>query len=43
MTKRTWLVKVLGHHAFTMIFMEGCDDPEDVCRSIFHERLEWVR
>lgn len=41
--KRNWKVKVVGKPPFSMIIMEDGDDPEAICRSIFGDRLEWVK
>ena len=41
--KRCWQVKLYGMPDFSMIIMEDGDDPEVICRSIFGDRLEWVR
>ena len=43
MTKRAYMIKVYGYEPFTMIIMEGEESPEEICRAIFCERLEWVR
>lgn len=41
--KRCWHVKVKGQAAFVMLIMEGDESAESICRSIFGERLEWVK
>jgi hypothetical protein len=41
--KRAYTIKVIGFAPFTMLIMEGEESPEDLCRAIFCERLEWVR
>ena len=43
MTKRAYTVKVIGKPPFTMLIMYGDESPEEVCRAIFCDRLEWVR
>lgn len=42
-TKRRWQVKVKGKPPFSMGGIEIGECPEHVCRSIFGDRLEWVR
>ena len=43
MEKRTYTIKVAGYQPFTMIIMDGEESPEEICRAIFCERLEWVK
>ena len=43
MEKRAYTIKVAGYEPFTMIIMDGEESPEEICRAIFCERLEWVR
>ena len=43
MTKRAYTIKVAGYDPFTMIIMEGEESPEEICRAIFGDRLEWVK
>ena len=43
MTKRAYTIKVAGKPPFSMIIMEAGDDPEEICRAIFGDRLEWVK
>ena len=37
-----YTVKVKGRPPFSMGGIEDDEDAEHVCRSVFHERLEWV-
>jgi hypothetical protein len=41
--KRNYQVKVIGYPPFTMLLMDGDETPEQICRAIFSERLEWVK
>ena len=41
--KRNYQIKVIGYPPFTMLLMDGDEAPEQICRAIFSERLEWIK
>jgi len=41
--KRNYQVKVKGFSPFTMLLMDGEEAPEQICRAIFGDKLEWVK
>lgn len=43
LNKRCWQVKITGQPSFSMIIMDDDVDPHNICKSIFGERLEWVK
>lgn len=41
--KRCYAVKIKGSAPFSMIIMDMDEEPEQICRCIWGDRLEWVK